>query len=135
MDGMKAGPELDALVAERVMGWTIYSNDRKYQQGWSEHSEGTPMDIPSYSTDIAAAWEVVERVNFLDKYSRDFLLQRECIDVDPYRWVWFAWFRKDGVDENVDTSARCETAPHAICLAALKAVTQSDPAPTHPPRP
>jgi hypothetical protein len=39
---VQAGPELDALIAEHVMG---IKRDRK---------------IPPYSTDIAAAWTVVE---------------------------------------------------------------------------
>jgi hypothetical protein len=69
---LPAGPELDALVAEKVMGWqNVQSADRLVWLGWPP---GVPMvlnypngysgaeNIPPYSTDIAAAWQVVEKM-------------------------------------------------------------------------
>lgn len=54
--------KIDAAVAEEVMGhevmkphpdvWFMYPN--------REHSA---VEIPNYSTDIRAAWEVVEKMN------------------------------------------------------------------------
>jgi Phage ABA sandwich domain len=53
--------ELDALVAERVMGILKFTleNHEPYPWGASPESDAT---IPHYSTDIAAAWAVVERI-------------------------------------------------------------------------
>ncbi len=71
VDKLAAGPELDALVAEKVMGWKpdppgnfwvdqngIVHANRKYGP-WMDTGEV----IFEPSTDIAAAWFVLERLN------------------------------------------------------------------------
>ncbi|GED18097.1 BC1872 family protein [Aneurinibacillus migulanus] len=114
---MKAGRELDIVVAEKVMGWVvdgdIIENADFDEQGRCTFPSGdylmnkeTREPLPNYSTNIADAWEVVEQLNDTESYL-DIKIQ-SCID---------GWF----VDYcNERTVA--ETAPHAICLAALKAV-------------
>ena len=63
---MKPGPELDALVAEKVMGWTaVYLSDGV--NTWLDDGVNTGRmisgDYPwSPSTSIADAWEVVEKL-------------------------------------------------------------------------
>lgn len=62
IEAMPAGPELDAAVAEHVMG----SRPPLARGGnvWA-NPDGNPnyaSQIPLYSTDIAAAWEVVEKM-------------------------------------------------------------------------
>jgi hypothetical protein len=91
---MKPGCELDALVAEKVMGWCT-DTDRG----------GFLLD---FSTSIADAWVVVE------KLASTYLF---CLENSGSFWV--ADFGR-----SADRRAQCtaETAPHAICLAALKAV-------------
>jgi hypothetical protein len=129
--------ERDVLVAEKVIGWkmctfshsrpkhrsskdfpgTIINNwDSKGPHNWLESPDGQSKvylcgcedvgeEIPHYSTDIAAAWEVVEK---LCHYSeRSFLIQKTG--------AWLVRFQ-----EGVFMPG--ETAPEAICLAALKAV-------------
>lgn len=68
---MEAGRELDALVAEKVMGWTMFSYQMLGSGGAGEFRWIPPgrrdhvsniAPVPRYSTDIAAAWEVVEKV-------------------------------------------------------------------------
>jgi hypothetical protein len=101
---MKAGRELDALVAEKVMGLPpVYG------------PTGIKWDgpIPAYSTDIAAAWEVVERIKGSQPES-----------TFSIEWIGTQW-RVDFVYQNYDwynEGDQADTAPHAICLAALKAV-------------
>lgn len=69
---LQAGRELDALVAEKVMGWRRHPTDR-WHDGEREldrdHAvEGGggdyyhPDEPWSPSTEIAAAWEVVEKM-------------------------------------------------------------------------
>lgn len=58
--------------------------------------------IKPYSTDISAAWEVVERLDGTYEPT-----------IERHGPGWTAWFDS--------ASAWAETAPHAICLAALKA--------------
>lgn len=67
-----AGRELDALVAERVMGWAdINQGTRK----WTGIPPGRRSDtfslaqfvaVSHYSTDIAAAWIVTRKIKDLD---------------------------------------------------------------------
>jgi hypothetical protein len=69
MDELPAGRELDALVAERVLGLRI-------DDAWFQHPDGRRVSsdgLPHYSTDIAAAWQVVDK---LLTYSCDFELER-----------------------------------------------------------
>lgn len=117
---MEPGRELDALIAMKVMGFIPVGDH--WERGPTWNRVLYKMDSWSPSRDIAAAWEVIEKVNCLGKYTSDFLLQRERRGVGPNSRVWFAWFRKDNCDQDIEFSAECETAPHAICLAALKAV-------------
>ena len=59
---LPAGPELDALIAERVFGLTVV----KAQPFAFTYAAATGRAtirrdaIPAYSTDIAAAWQVVD---------------------------------------------------------------------------
>jgi hypothetical protein len=103
-DELVAGRELDALVAEKVMGW-----DRRLWAGrfyWSGPYSDRERFSPSM--DIAAAWEVVERVWQEEWVLRRFLGSWQILDGDPL--------------DNHRVLASAETAPLAICRAALQAV-------------
>ena len=120
MANLQAGRELDALVAEKVMGSASHARASHDVPGLT-CSLCREAALP-YSTSIAAAWEVVEKLS--DKWemnlrtilpARDYVcefklvVKNKCI-VDaqhPFEHVW---------NNPVDT------APLAICLAALKAV-------------
>jgi hypothetical protein len=134
-DTMTAGRELDALVAEKVMGvvWRKVGVNGVVKATldplgyYSQHEECRPdfprwsdycRDVPAYSTDIAAAWQVVEHMA-----------------TNHYRW-WEMARRpfKDGLGALVNftgdpkDSCVAPTVPLAICLAALKAVGAEVPA-------
>lgn len=112
-----AGRELDALIAEKVMGWRNLHVER---HGDDYPRFGQPpgvaldcVNVPRFSTDIADAWKVVEALD------TDFLTLEYLTGVDPdapSRRNWQAEFRLSR------TYAWADTAPLAICLAALKAV-------------
>lgn len=99
--------ELDALVAEKVMGWhkgaelsSAWFDSRHNFVHWKEWCP---------TVDIKAAWEVVEK------------MREEGTDVDIY-WSGNEWIVTLG--ENPGGSpdgATSDTAPRAICLAALRA--------------
>jgi hypothetical protein len=102
---MKPGPELDDLVAEKVMG--------RPPQEYAD-ARGRPGWVPPFSTSIAAAWEVVEKVQQLGWM----LNGVRCLDrLEHGDWVCI--FERRG---QPDAYKHSPTAPHAICLAALKAV-------------
>jgi hypothetical protein len=114
---MDAGRELDALIAEKVMGWNMspapFGTTQDVYQCW--HQENRPlMTIHMWtpSTDITAAWEVIEKMK--DKGWGYIFVN------GPTETSTNFWFYKTD-DENHTASSMNE--PHAICLAALKAVS------------
>lgn len=161
---MSPGCDLDARVAEMVMGWSkrvllpagglgrlreeLWSADGK-EMASRESIDGGRSWLPdwhgltfghSYSTNIAHAWEVVDRVERLGLARRPFFF----LVTGRYRAAWIAgwswnaedatleWNSNNGLDSNgidwiQDTwtdkpIAAGATPAHAICLAALKAV-------------
>lgn len=110
MTDVKPGPELDALVAEKVMGLDPLSVAAQQAKGFG-HSW-----CPAYSTDISAAWEVVE------KFQSDSCAVNVASGGDVLCRI-MKW------PDNTQTTYESEkyfeavskTAPHAICLAALDA--------------
>jgi hypothetical protein len=103
---MQPGRELDALVAERVMGWTdFWRRGEHILYGYPpvERSMGIDAErhpVPHYSTDITAAWELVEKFR---------------LTVTP--WSTQGWIAT--VEPGEGWYSPADTAPHAICLAAL----------------
>jgi hypothetical protein len=125
---MKAGRELDFKVATEVMGWEPRYVERGRLLG--PYLTSGPLDqlycynVPggphrpcgwSPSTEIAAAWEVVEKVVERTR----FRVQVGCGLNFAGNFSWYAFFG-DPADSG---SGQCETAPLAISLAALKAVS------------
>jgi hypothetical protein len=120
---------MDALVAEKVMGEEVWNGLRAWKriqslQGFPEATGNwiNPTDVylhtgamnvgelPHYSTDIAAAWKVMVAVanGRRDRYPT--LWQ----DKGTNLWVCEFGSVQDGW---------CDTAPLAICRAALRAVS------------
>lgn len=126
--------KLDSLVAEKVMGWTyIIKEDTGYS--WWKIPESDPLHDdwdghddaqPHYSSDIAAAWEVRNKM-------------AETHDVVVCHWL----FNNEEGDnrceitprQTPDECSKCgrcppsthfevwaKTAELAICIAALRAV-------------
>ena len=120
---MKPGRELDALVAKKVMGWDGFSGiiETSPEVGFSTEEIDELVKTgklrfrpPEYSTDIAAAWQVVEK---MQRENHDFAIHiTSCRDEDNQ---WQPHFNIS-VTRTLLTGSK--TAPHAICLAALKAV-------------
>ena len=113
---MKAGRELDALVAVRVMELTPcdrYSRDRTYA-GLVTDGNGF-SGVRHYSMEIDVAWDVVEKMEVAG-----WLLQLTRVDgeITEPRLSWEAEFRQG----NSSAWASGETAALAICLAALDVV-------------
>jgi hypothetical protein len=59
---MKAGRELDALVAEKVMGLTDIKRGAVFDLVACEGSERPHYQVPHYSTSIEDAWLVVTKI-------------------------------------------------------------------------
>lgn len=118
----QAGRELDAEVAECVMGWTrhpakMHPTDNRTINGVLYCPPDYPTTVlgglncvPYYSTDIAAAMEVVEKMRVLKL--------GVCIDDASLPNPWFVDF-DDGKKRGTATAP---TLPEAICRAALATI-------------
>jgi len=125
---MPSEREIDALVAEKVMGWTLerYEDGRPAKtpadyadaannDGWSWH--GQPGDSEAYtwkpSTDIAAAWQVVEKMR-----AEGWSVQLRSNVYDPF---WDCDAVRGYASTGIKHSGTAIEPARAICLAALRA--------------
>lgn len=153
---MEAGRELDALVAEKVMGWklpdtatmrasaervwasqpqvqyfyapdgcdvgftAVPKDDAAAVAGFSQEGARFEPSVPRYSSEIAAAWPVLQKL--ADGLARCYYAEvaEGGIDANGGRAAHVRLYRQ-GDDEAFVTVAAA-TAPEAICRAALLAV-------------
>jgi hypothetical protein len=102
---MEAGREMDAMVNEYIIHDSpcvgVFYSEEAYQ------------NLPHYSTDISAAWEVVEKMS-----NKEITIyhQLEGMTVEQAHW-----------DVEIDgNEGLALTAPLAICRAALITVTEGE---------
>jgi hypothetical protein len=113
---LQAGRELDALVAAKVFGWPERKPswpERKAtanRGGVATRTKTQKDQVPAFSTDLAEAWKIVEKVG------GDFDLSRKR----GYPWVaHFIESRRGALKSHEGVSySPC----HAICVAALRAI-------------
>lgn len=105
--------EIDALIATEIMGWRLVLNSSGEQVGVCCPPYWFPVSPPKYSSDISAAWEVVEKMALIG--FEDFNLDTSYV---PGGWKWTCYFF-DSLGKDAE-SRRRDTAPLAICIAALK---------------
>lgn len=121
---MDAKRELDEFVAIHIFDWSDFWTNGILLYGHSPGERAMGIDaerspVPHYSTDIAAAWLVVEAMR-----GRGLHLQMNDT-LSAYRARFFTVESTRDWDRESTDGAYYEfadTAPHAICLAALKAV-------------
>lgn len=118
--------EQDAEVAEKIFGYTL---DYEFEELHGAPCVKELRDqydewgvLPAYSTDVAAAWLVVEKLTPVYRVSvHQFFQQWQC-----------TLERRDGkarmpigLPHDGDVSATAPTAPEAICRAALAAMEKT----------
>jgi hypothetical protein len=143
---------MDVEIAERVMGWrwltgnhwdvSVWQGDQRWflppdmtihdvpngewtYYGTTDDGRYTLFAVPRYSTDMGAAWEIVERILSLDgpygAYKVTFGMEfSQIID-----WVVeFVPGRNHPLAREYGGALRTEglTAPSAICAAALRLI-------------
>lgn len=115
-DDMPAGREMDALVAEKVMGWHRLSFSKCWISGASKKERR--IELWSPSTDISGAWEVVEKmrekgfiwsINYRNPVMSD-------LKYMPYVGFWNYTNGKPYKQGHSDATE----VPLAVCRAALK---------------
>lgn len=120
--------ELDALAAEHVLGWTPHPTlshewwrlpETKATNIRILGTEDGPWDRitpPHFTTDIADAWQLVEKM--MQRHTQDFHFGYQMCDGAK----WHFGFQDKVMGFFGNCSATADTAPLAITLAALKAV-------------
>lgn len=123
MTELKPGPELDALVAEKVMKCREILAKPDGPIALYRAEEYLYEDPKPYSTSIACAWEVVEKIRLtLDPIGRQW---RPTIQHCGSKYRWRCEFELENDNAGDDTTmyfAEADSASLAICLAALAAV-------------
>jgi hypothetical protein len=129
--------EIDALVAERVLGFRregriLYSTDKAFRNVFGYVVDLTSEDtrtwnscnypdiLPHYSTRIEDAWDVLDKL-----HSRGF---GWCIEQAPSMTEATCWLVSESVgpgihavEKHAKASVTAASSPMAICLAALRA--------------
>jgi ABA sandwich protein len=147
IDKLEPGRELDALVAEKVMGWLWCiqacgdisrpgqyewsrflappANAAAWRDIWNGKTEAIIEERPrfamGFSTDIAAAWLVVEKM----RQTKRFCCLKLHSDFDfvySFSLTLYTQRYQDCGRHEPDFIAQAQTAPLAVCRAALKAV-------------
>lgn len=108
---MEAGRELDKAVAIHVMGCKCYY---PAVLGANTSLPGSTklVSLPEYSSDISAAWEVVEKLRE----------KKLFVYVETYIGSYYARVKTAGQPREVGYSLECENVAEAICKASLMAV-------------
>lgn len=111
---LQAGRELDALIAEKVMHWTLKGAHPIF--GSPVYATGkTDTLVPFFSADIGAAWDL-----------KDFLLRNHRCSYFEIRTAggsyYTAQFSATDLEERISEDG--DTAPLAICRMALKTVKE-----------
>jgi len=125
IDDMKAGRELDALVAEKVMGWELhypYAHDVENNVNY-DLADTKIAFVKRFnpSTDIAAAWQVVEKMHLADPMAIIHISNGDgdSMDIDIIPGGVMSPLK---LAHSKIENGTFEDFPLAICLAALKAI-------------
>jgi len=129
IERMEAGREMDSLIAEKVMGWRWSGENKKWlippdddpRIAWAAlwDKKGRPDWLPDYSTDIADAWQVVEKLHDLGyRVEINSTCDKGLYDVE--------------VSKSYSNGTVCECVVFqpislAICRAALLSVMEAQP--------
>jgi hypothetical protein len=118
--------EINKSVAEKVFNSVACDNWRVWHVARGEwmkndescgHKQCYPEECPAkYSTNIQASWQVVEKMR---EMGHNFSLGGNLDFALPF----YASFAFPPLDNFTVSQAGSDTAPMAICLAALKAVS------------
>lgn len=129
IEKMPAGPEMNALVAMRIMGWAITHRGRRVRVGQGHNSRTEGFEVhgfsglnrstkyiqtmaPKYSTSIADAWPLMLKASVA---SPNYDLPALIWDAEGF-WACMMLDRNE-----VEHVAEAVEAPLAICRAALLA--------------
>ena len=115
------GPELDVMVAEKVLGLEVsfrsHDKGKSWLDGYFVKAPGWPR-VERYSAVVSSAWDVVEKVEHDFIFCKHFRIKGLRYSVKIYHDG-----PKSGLTERAKSyEGRSSNPAHAICIAALKSV-------------
>ncbi len=116
IESLEAGPEMDALVAEKIMGWFRAMN------AWWQPDKTLGGSMPAYSTDISAAWSVVDAL--ANSCTWKLLLSSEGCTA---QLSGVPILLSTGQPNGVFQFANIEDTPLVLCRAALLSTLKDQP--------
>jgi len=114
---MSAGKKMCELLATRVMGWELYEPepfDDRPKKYWRDPLSKASVGIDNWrpDEDLSTAWE-------LEKFFYSITVSKIMEGSTP---IYDSYVTAGRNNKNIDGRAFAETAPLAICRAALVAV-------------
>lgn len=113
---MDAGRDLDAVVERSVFKNEVVKYSQIGRPDFYYKSGDALVLVPQYSTHIAAAWRIVDKIKGAH--------EKTIFHLDFFSNQWTCGFEKLNHDY-MEIEAEAPTAPLAICLVALKVETKS----------
>lgn len=108
---IETGLPLDTMIAERIFGETVVPDEVNFRGVALGQPGSQGRDLPHYSTDIAAAWTVVERCAAIGPFA-----YRQVNGLPVATW-FMAHFEAAHLWAHTSKEAAEE-----ICRAALRAI-------------
>lgn len=111
--------EADAWIAEHVMGWEVvigltHLGVIAYVRRMHPDRRGYIDDVPCFTQDSAAAWEIMKALADREVYvSVEMKPNQQCV----VSWAWMP-LESMGMSFDLGTECPCEQLPLAICHAA-----------------
>ncbi len=112
------GLELDKMIAHQVLGW--HQENVVPGRVWWLNQQGKVRYLKRFSTDIKAAWDLVEKFKLcVAPWIEEWRIYRDGKFLST-PWEGRGWtVHKEGKFLEDGPKNAALTAPHAICLAAL----------------
>jgi hypothetical protein len=119
---MEKNRKLDILISEYIFDKEVYETDDCNGEDNYWLDKNSENELPFYSSSIEEAWKVMDQVRKI--HWRDVVSLFSPTDESK---LWFChfekkWHGRDGSVVEIYDMESGETAPLAICLAALRAL-------------
>lgn len=123
IDNLEAGPELDILIARKVMGM-------ENGNGLAMVHSGMPLEPWSPSSDYNDTFEIIEllRSEYGYEYELGYSISRDDHDGLTDESLYYCLFipkGRDGIDISDWPMAEADDLRIAVCRAALKAIREA----------
>ena len=117
INAIPAGRLLDQSVTVSVMGRTWTNSNMRVLVD----RNGRETHVPDYSTSIQDAWALIEYIRSINPHWSPSVSWDDGDDIGPAGWACSFYYFGEFASDYKSTHALADTAPLAICRAALMA--------------